>query len=91
VTTQEGVGGERGGVVGGNAQREPLGVAVTGRSPDAVWQSGIDEGERRPARSPLGLAAAGFTRVLGEQGAHVLGSMAFGVGFVLKGEPGTRA
>jgi formate/nitrite transporter FocA (FNT family) len=76
---------------------------VTGRSPDAVWQSGIDEGERRLARSPLGLAAtgfaggvevlvgivvmvvttAGFTRVLGAQGAHVLGSMAFGVGFVL--------
>jgi formate/nitrite transporter FocA (FNT family) len=76
---------------------------VSGRSPQDIWQDGIDEGERRLERSASGLAATGFaggveifvgivamvvttaalTPTLGEQGAHVLGSLAFGVGFVL--------
>jgi formate/nitrite transporter FocA (FNT family) len=76
---------------------------VSGRSPQDIWQDGIEEGERRLERSASGLAATGFaggveifvgivamvvttaafTPSLGEQGAHVLGSLAFGVGFVL--------
>jgi formate/nitrite transporter FocA (FNT family) len=76
---------------------------VSGRSPQDIWQDGIDEGERRLKRSTSGLAATGFaggveifvgivamvvttaalTPTLGEQGAHVVGSLAFGVGFVL--------
>jgi formate/nitrite transporter FocA (FNT family) len=76
---------------------------VSGRSPQDIWQDGIDEGERRLTRSASGLAATGFaggleifvgivamvvttaafTPSLGEPAAHVLGSLAFGVGFVL--------
>jgi formate/nitrite transporter FocA (FNT family) len=76
---------------------------VSGRSPQDIWQDGVDEGERRLKRSASGLAATGFaggleifvgivamvvttaafTPSLGEQGAHVLGSLAFGIGFVL--------
>jgi len=76
---------------------------VSGRSPQDIWQDGVDEGERRLTRSASGLAATGFaggveifvgivamivttaafTPSLGEQGAHVVGSLAFGIGFVL--------
>ncbi len=76
---------------------------MSGRSPQDIWQDGIDEGERRLTRSASGLAATGFaggleifvgivamvvttaafTPSLGEPAAHVLGSLAFGVGFVL--------
>jgi formate/nitrite transporter FocA (FNT family) len=76
---------------------------VSARSPQDIWQEGVDEGERRLKRSGSGLAATGFaggveifvgiiamvvttaalTRALGEQGAHVVGSLAFGIGFVL--------
>jgi len=76
---------------------------VSGRSPQDIWQDGVDEGQRRLERSASGLAATGFaggveifvgivamivttaafTPSLGEQGAHVLGSLAFGIGFVL--------
>jgi formate/nitrite transporter FocA (FNT family) len=79
------------------------GFAVSGRSPQEVWQSGVEEGDRRLGRTVPGLGATGFaggveilfgiivmavttaafTPTLGEQGAHVLGSLAFGVGFVL--------
>ena len=76
---------------------------MSGRSPEEVWKSGIEEGDRRLRRSGAALCATGFaggveimfgivvmvvtaaafTPTLGEQGAHVLGSAAFGIGFVL--------
>jgi formate/nitrite transporter FocA (FNT family) len=76
---------------------------MSGRAPEDIWEANLDEGERRLARSPVGLAATGFaggveilfgivvmvvttaafTPVLGEHAAHVLGSLAFGIGFVL--------
>jgi formate/nitrite transporter FocA (FNT family) len=76
---------------------------MSDRRPDEVWQSGIDEGERRLDRTPSALAATGFaggveillgivamvvttaalTPVLGEPGAHAVGSIAFGIAFVL--------
>ena len=76
---------------------------MSGRPPEEIWQDGIDEGERRLARRPVGLLAtgfaggveilfgivamvvttAGFTPLLGEPGAHVVGSVAFGLGFIL--------
>ena len=33
---------------------------MSGRAPEEIWEDGIDEGERRLARSTLGLAATGF-------------------------------
>lgn len=76
---------------------------MSGRSPEDIWQDGVEEGERRLSRSASGLAATGFaggievlfgivvmvvvtgafTPSLGTQAAHVLGSLGFGVGFVL--------
>lgn len=76
---------------------------MSGRSPEEVWKSGVEEGDRRLKRSVTGLVATGFaggveilfgivamvvttaaaTPTLGEQGAHVAGSLAFGIGFVL--------
>jgi len=75
---------------------------MSGRRPEDVWGSGLEEGERRLQRSVAGLAATGFaggieiffgimvmavttaafTRPLGASAAHVLGSIAFGIGFV---------
>jgi formate-nitrite transporter family protein len=34
--------------------------AMSGRSPDEIWEEGLDEGERRLARSPVALAATAF-------------------------------
>jgi formate/nitrite transporter FocA (FNT family) len=33
---------------------------MSGRSPDEIWEEGLDEGERRLARSPVALAATAF-------------------------------
>lgn len=33
---------------------------MSGRSPDQIWEEGVDEGERRLKRSRVGLAATGF-------------------------------
>jgi formate/nitrite transporter FocA (FNT family) len=76
---------------------------MSGRSPEEVWKSGVEEGDRRLKRSVTGLIATGFaggveilfgivamvvttaalTPALGDQGAHVAGALAFGIGFVL--------
>jgi formate/nitrite transporter FocA (FNT family) len=76
---------------------------MSGRSPEDIWQDGVEEGERRLGRSASGLAATGFaggievlfgivvmvvaigalTPRVGADTAHVLGSLGFGIGFVL--------
>jgi formate/nitrite transporter FocA (FNT family) len=75
---------------------------MSARDPAEIWESGLDEGERRLTRGWTGLAATGFAggvevfvsilllavcagalrEVAPEAVAHVIASLAFGVGFV---------
>jgi formate-nitrite transporter family protein len=75
---------------------------MSGRAPDEIWATAVDEGERRLRRSTGSLISTGFvggadimfgilalaattgafTPLLGEQPAHWLGSLLFGIGFV---------
>ncbi len=76
---------------------------MSGRSPDEIWEEGLDEGERRLDRGQIALGATGFAggadvffgliavvvstgallSVMPDEPAHVIGSLAFGLAFVL--------
>ncbi len=76
---------------------------MSGRTPDEIWEEGLDEGERRLDRGQIALGATGFAggadvffgliavvvttgalvSVMPEEPAHVIGSLAFGLAFVL--------